>query len=634
MIKRGTAFSEEVLNSLQDLLFVFDEGYRLVLWNKTINDITGYSDEELSSMALDDLCLETELIRVEQVRDEIRINGRGSTELTVVTKEGTRIPFHFTCTPFRNRENVTIGIACVGRDRQSESTLQKRDAYYRRLFNGMLNGFCLCEIISDREGQPIDARFIDMNPAFVRMTGLEGNRILNRTAGEVLPGFETFWTSMFSSVESTDQPVHSVYYFKEKEKYYETTSFSPDTDQLITIFTDITESWKVREENKALQSQLFQAQKMEDVGRLAGGIAHDFNNLLTAIHGYTDLAIMQKDNEEKLKASLEQISLATQRAAQLAQQLLFFSKHEPEMRAPCNLNDIIMNLHCMLKRIIGEHISIELDLDPSIWVTQVNQNQIDQVLMNLCINARDAMNSGGVLTISTRNTRIEEEKLKSFPSGRSGRFVCISVADNGFGMNRETMSHIFKPFFTTKEKGQGTGLGLSVVNGIVKEHQGWINVFSEENRGTTFKIYLPVSVEEADSPNDQKLHREEIGGRGEKILFIEEDASLRTDMESHLGENGYRVYTARNVREAVERCEEKHYEIDLLFTDAVLPDTKGRGLIDSLFGNNPELKIILTSGYAYGDNAMPALNGRNVRFINKPYSLQDALRAIRGILDA
>jgi len=628
------AFSEDVLNCLQDLLFVFDEDRRLLLWNKRFNDLTGYTESELSAMRVDDLCPTRERKLLREMEQEIAKRGFACTDLRVLTKEGVNFSLHFTCTPFKNRENNTVGTCCVGRDRGMENELGKKGSYYHMLFNGMLNGFCHCEIISDREDQPIDARFIDINPAFERITGLERNKIINRTAGEILPGFETFWVTMYRSVSSTDQAVHSVFFFKEKEQYLETTSFSPDTDQLITIFTDITESRKVQEENRVLQSQLFQAQKMEDVGRLAGGIAHDFNNLLTAIHGYTDLAIMQKDNEAKLRESLEQISLATQRAAQLAQQLLYFSKHEPEIRHPCNLNDIITNVHRMLRRIIGEHITAQLDLDPNIWVAKVNQNQIEQIIMNLSINARDAMQKGGTLTISTKNIRIDEENLTFYPFGRSGRFVCIAVEDNGAGMSRETMAQIFKPFFTTKTKEQGTGLGLSVVNGIVKEHKGWINVYSEEGKGTTFKIYLPATVEGAYAEEEPPARRKCALGKGERILFVEDDASIREFMKTRLIENGYKVFTARNVQEAMELCAREQFAIDLLFTDAVLPDKNGTDLIDALFGHNPELKIILTSGYSYGNNGVPYLNGKSFRFINKPYTLDDSLSTIRGILDA
>jgi signal transduction histidine kinase len=498
----------------------------------------------------------------------------------------------------------------------------------------MSNGFCHCEIISDRGNRPIDIRFIDVNPAFERITGVERNKIINNTAGEILPGFERFLITTYKSLVSGEQHIHSVYYFKERETYLETTSFTPDSDRLITIFTDITESRKVQEENRALQSQLFQAQKMEDVGRLAGGIAHDFNNLLTAIHGYTDLALMQKSNEQKLKENLEQISLATQRAAQLAQQLLFFSKRETEQHQPSNLNDVIANLDKMLRRIIGEHISVQLDLEPDIWVCSVNHNQIEQIIMNLAINARDAMPSGGSLTITTKNAFINKKNLTFFPLGRSGKFVCLAVEDTGTGMNRETMGQIFKPFFTTKDSGKGTGLGLSVVNGIVNEHNGWINVYSEKDRGTTFKIYLPATGEGTPEYEEQFELREQYRGQGEKILFVEDDDSIREYMHAQLLENGYTVIAARDVKEAIELSVGDDYAIDLLFTDAVLPDKNGTELIDTLFNHNPELKVILTSGYAYGNTDVPALNGKSFRFINKPYTLNDSMKVIRNILDA
>jgi signal transduction histidine kinase/ActR/RegA family two-component response regulator len=439
---------------------------------------------------------------------------------------------------------------------------------------------------------------------------------------------------MYDATSSADHPVHSVFYLEQRDKFFETTSFSPDTDQLITIFTDITESRRVREENKALQSQLFQAQKMEDIGRLAGGIAHDFNNLLTAIHGYTDLALMQKNNERKLRESLEQISLATQRAGQLAQQLLFFSKQETNKRSPSNVNDIISVINNMLMRIIGEHIKVSLDLDPKLWVAMVNQGQIEQIIMNLAINARDAMEGGGTLTISTRNVRIEKENLNLYPSGRSGRFICIAVEDTGSGMSRETIGQIFKPFFTTKDENHGTGLGLSVVNGIVKEHHGWVNVYSEEELGTTFKIYIPADDREELFRKEKSPSSDKLRGKGERILFVDDDSAIRTFMKTQLHEHGYTVFTADNVQDALELCKREQYRIDLLFTDAVLPDKKGTDLIDSLFNHNPEMKIILTSGYSGIGNETNHRDGSHFQFINKPYSLKESLSAIRETLDA
>lgn len=633
MGKRGASLSEDVLNSLRDLLFVFDEDLHLFLWNSRVNEVTGYTDSELSSLRVDHLCSEVDIELLKRNLDKVWKMEGASLEIAIISKKGRKIPCHFTCTPFKSREDEITGICGVGREIGVHDELQKKGSYYNRLFHGMLTGFCHCEIISNRDNQPIDARFLDVNPAFEQITGLERNRIINKTAGDVLPGFESFWISMYNALSSAEQPVHSVFFFKERDKYFETTSFFPDTDQLITIFTDITESRKVQEENKALQSQLFQAQKMENIGRLAGGIAHDFNNLLTAIHGYTDLAMMQKDNEDKLKESLEQISLATQRAAQLAQQLLFFSKHEPDERSPSNVNDIISVIHNMLKRIIGEHIGVSLDLNPELWVSMVNQSQIEQVIMNLSINARDAMEEGGTLTISTRNIHIDEENLNLYPSGRSGRFVCIAVEDSGFGMSRETIGQIFKPFFTTKGKARGTGLGLSVVNGIVKEHHGWINVYSEEGLGTTFKFYIPADTTTGSFSEEKPAQREMIRGRGERILFVDDDSSIRSFMKTQLSENGYTVFAADNVQAAIELCQRENYRIDLLFTDAVLPDKKGTDLIDSLFNHNPELKVILTSGYSGIGNEKNIRGGRHFRFIHKPYSLIDSLSTIRETLD-
>jgi hypothetical protein len=253
--------------------------------------------------------------------------------------------------------------------------------------------------------------------------------------------------------------------------------------------------------------------------------------------------------------------------------------------------------------------------------------------MNLAINARDAMPKGGSLTIATKNVSIDNKNLTFYPFGRSGKFVCLSVEDSGAGMSRETIDQIFKPFFTTKGSGKGTGLGLSVVNGIVKEHNGWINVYSEENKGTTFKTYLPAQIGGDSAEEEHPGIREQYRGRGEKILFVEDDDSIREYMNVQLLENGYTVIAARNVQEAIEISARENYGIHLLFTDAVLPDKNGTELIDALFNHNPDLKVILTSGYAYGNTDVPALNGKSFRFINKPYTLNDSMKAIRDILD-
>ncbi len=634
MRSKVTKLSEDVLNSLNDLLYVFDRDHRLILWNKKVTELTGYSNSDISSMKAADLHSEKEGARLKKILNELEAVDSVSSDLEVITKKGIHIPVRFTFTLFKNRENDTIGISAVGREIGEEENTQKREKYYHQLFNGMLNGLSQCEIMRDKSGKIVDARFLEVNPAFENLTGLKREEIIGNKVTQVLPGFESFWTMTYLEAASIEKPIHSVYYFKEIDKYFETTAYSPYTDHLIAIFTDITDSRKAREENKLLQSQLFQAQKMEDIGRLAGGIAHDFNNLLTAIHGYTDLAIMQKDNDEKLKESLEQINLATERAAQLAQQLLFFSKREPKEYQNCNLNKLITDLHKMLVRIIGESITTDLELDPNLWFCRVNKGQIEQVILNLAVNARDAMSQAGRLTIRTENSIIDKKNQPMYPYGRVGKFVCLTVEDTGVGMDQETMNQIFNAFFTTKKREKGTGLGLSVVKSIAKAHKGWINVYSEKGIGTTFKVYIPAFSDEKQDMETTSTPLENFQGKGERILFVEDDASIRDFMHSQLAANGYTVFLATNVKEALDICRREDYNIDLLFTDSVLPDKSGTELIDALFSHNPELKIILTSGYSLNNNGHPVLVGKSFHFIGKPYTLNDSLKAIRTSLDA
>jgi two-component system NtrC family sensor kinase len=287
----------------------------------------------------------------------------------------------------------------------------------------------------------------------------------------------------------------------------------------------------------------------------------------------------------------------------------------------------------MLVRIIGENITIDLELDPDLWFCRINKGQIEQVILNLAVNARDAMNQSGRLTIRTTNAIIDEENQPMYPYGRAGKFVCLAVEDSGIGMDQETIDQIFKAFFTTKKIGKGTGLGLSVVKSIVKDHKGWINVYSEKGMGTTFKVYVPAYFDEKSGMETGSTHLENFQGKGERILFVEDDASIRDFMHSQLVANGYTVFLATNVKEALDISRREDYNIDLLFTDSVLPDKSGTELIDTLFSHNPEFRIILTSGYSLNNDGHPALGGKSFHFIGKPYTLSDSLKAIRASLD-
>lgn len=402
--------------------------------------------------------------------------------------------------------------------------------------------------------------------------------------------------------------------------------------QIVYVAQDITERKHAEEEKEKIQAQLLHAQKMEAIGRLAGGVAHDFNNLLTAIIGHTDLAMMKVDEANPLYGDLKQIRLAAAYAADLTRQLLLFGRKQPMEFSSLDINRTIDNLLKMLNRLIGEDIAIKVDLEPNLWVVMADEGNIEQVIMNLAVNARDAMPEGGKLTIKTENVTIGEEDCKVIPEAREGKFVCLSVADTGVGMNKEIIGYIFEPFFTTKEAGKGTGLGLSVVYGIVKQHGGWITVFSEPGLGSTFNVYLPAFSVKKEDETKETISLHKLGGSGERILLVEDEERVREFLTEVLSENGYVVFEAATAQEALDIFEKEKRNFHLVFSDVVLPDKTGLQLVDKLFSLKPELKVLLGSGYTDSKSQWDLIYERGLRFIQKPYALFDLLRAIREVV--
>jgi signal transduction histidine kinase/CheY-like chemotaxis protein len=392
---------------------------------------------------------------------------------------------------------------------------------------------------------------------------------------------------------------------------------------------EISERKQAEEEKEKLQAQLLQIQKMEAIGILAGGVAHDFNNILTAILGYTDLAMMKVDEADPLYRDLKQIDISATRAASLTRQLLLFSRRQPMEFTSFNLNTTVDNLLKMLHRLIGEDIAIKTELDPELWTVQADAGNIEQVIMNLTVNARDAMPEGGTLTIKTENMHVDEDYCKTYTYAHPGRFVCISVQDTGVGMDKEIIDSIFEPFFTTKGPGKGTGMGLSVVYGIVKQHDGWVNVYSEPGQGSTLKIYLPASSLKAEDETKETISLKGLQGSGERILLVEDEEEVREFATMVLGENGYVVYDAANAEEALDIFDKEAGSFDLIFSDVVLPGKSGIQLVDQLISHKPEIRILLSSGYTDHKSQWPVIRERGFRFLQKPYGLTDLLRAIR-----
>ncbi|MCD6115974.1 PAS domain S-box protein [bacterium] len=399
----------------------------------------------------------------------------------------------------------------------------------------------------------------------------------------------------------------------------------------ITVQRNKIKHEKMTEEKDKIHAQLIQAQKMEAIGILAGGIAHDFNNMLTAIQVSTEVTLMEIDENSTLYEDLSEIHKLTDKAADFIRQLMLFSRKHPMEMKTIDINNSITNLNKMLHRIIGEDIDVRTNLQDDLWAVKADLGTMEQVVMNLSVNARDAMPNGGVLDIKTENVTLEESDIKDIPEARAGSFVCLSVSDTGMGMDKETMQHIFEPFFSTKGVGKGTGLGLSVVYGIMKQHNGWINVDSVPGEGTCFKVYLPSTEQAAEADVKKKISINEFNGRGKKILLVEDEEKVRESTCYGLNRSGYRVFSAGSAQEAKEVFIKEQGDFNLILSDVVLPDKSGLELVSEFLSLNPDLKILISSGYTDQKVRWPEISEKGYRFLEKPYALRELLRVVEEI---
>mgnify|MGYP006281491591 CR=1 FL=1 len=393
---------------------------------------------------------------------------------------------------------------------------------------------------------------------------------------------------------------------------------------LHSIIHDITDQ-------RRLEEQLHQSQKLEAVGRLAGGVAHDFNNMLAVIMGATELAIPEVPPESSLCEDLKQIDEAAQRSADLTRQLLAFSRKQVVKPSPVNLNTLVVEHQQSLGRLIGEDIHVKLGLDGELWDVFIDPSQVDQILTNLSVNARDAIQGVGTLTIDTENVVLEGAATSGGDPAREGEYVLLAVTDTGEGMDRETLEHIFEPFFTTREEGGGTGLGLATVYGIVQQNEGMIRVDSEPGRGTTFKIYLPRYQGEAEEP--EKETSKAVPGGSETILVVEDEKTILTLAERYLERRGYTVLAAPDPATALEAAEAHQGEIHLLLTDVVLPGMNGRQLQGEIRETMPELRTLFMSGYTADVIAQRGVLDQGVQFIQKPFTMSTLAHRVREVLD-
>ncbi|MFT3867982.1 MAG: PAS domain S-box protein [Nibricoccus sp.] len=602
--------------------FIDNEGiYRRV--NEAFVRMHGYSHaDELLGQHFSVTQVESEKPAAEQFARKLLAGGTiAGAEFSRRQKDGSTAFHSFSAHAVREHNRV-VGLEAFLIDTTRLHTVNQQ---YQMLFEQMLDGFVLHEMIYDPEGEPVDYRFLAMNPAFEQMTGMKASLCKGHTAREVLPGLESKWLKTYHDVVKTGEARRFEDFSRELNKHFEIVAFSPAHDQFACLVRDISN-------RKQLELQLVHSQKMEAVGQLAGGVAHDFNNFLAAIMMHLSLLQRTPGTGGEVRESLKELEAEARRAAGLTRQLLMFSRRQVMQLNPTDLNDLLTHLLKMLRRLIGEHIRLIFSSEAAPLWAEADPGMIEQVIMNLCVNARDAMPRGGDLRIEAASLHLGATEHLGDTENRAGNFICLTVADNGVGMSQDTLARIFEPFFTTKEPGKGTGLGLATVYSIVKQHKGWINVSSVLGQGSAFRIFLPAIA--APSAHSHSATQSPIQGGSEGILVVEDDAGFRNLVGMSLKVLGYRVFEAVNAREARAIWEAHQADIGLLFADVVLPGgMNGLELGQQLRTAKPTLRMIVTTGYL-GDSIKPEqLEAESIVFLPKPFTAEALANAVRECLD-
>jgi two-component system, cell cycle sensor histidine kinase and response regulator CckA len=511
--------------------------------------------------------------------------------------------------------------------KNAEAELRKREEHFRLLIE---NASDLITVI-DNAGV---LRF--QSPSVARMLGYRPEEMIGRSTFEYLHPEDAprFGPAIQRAVANPGLPVSVEYRFRHQDgswRYMQTVGRSIPGESpdgfIIVNSRDITETRK-------LEEQFRQAQKMEAIGQLAGGVAHDLNNILTVVHMQLDL-LKHGDPLSPVQAeSVGDIEKASRRAADLTRQLLMFSRRQAALKGDLDLNAVVTNITKMLQRILGEDIGMHISYAPQPLPVHADNGMLDQILLNLAVNSRDAMPEGGRLIIETSVAVFDDFAASQRPLARPGKFACVTVSDTGKGIPPEILPRIYEPFFTTKDVGKGTGLGLATVFGIIQQHHGWINVYSELNRGTTFRIYLPLQVAPGGAVTEP-VASSDLQSGNETILLVEDEQSLRVLVRNVLTRLGYRVVEATTGNTAIEVWKENQADIRLLLTDLVMPDgMTGKALAEHLMALNPKLKVIYTSGYSreIAGEGFPLQEG--VNFLSKPFQAAKLAQTVRNILDS
>jgi len=617
-------FLQSILDAMPAVVFVKDREQRFTLVNTAWERFTGMARDQAVGKTAHHFFPADVADRIR--RDDLATFEAGDRTEVVETLPGPRGPVAqlTSRSPLRDEEGRIQGLVGLAVDITERKRAEEEHARLSRVVEQATESI----IITDPQGD-----IIYVNPAFESVSGYSRAEAIGRNPRILKSGHQdsAFYRRMWDTLARGDVwKGRLVNRRKDGTLFQEDATIGPVRDasgrlaNYVAVKRDVTHEM-------GLERQLMQAQKMEAVGRLAGGVAHDFNNLLGVIAGYADIVRRKLRGDDPLKAKVEQIFKAAERAAGLTRQLLAFSRKQVLQPRIVDLNVLVSDVEKMLRRLIGEDVALATALDPGLGSVKADPGQIEQVLMNLAVNARDAMPDGGRLTIETRNVDVGPEEAARRPPTLIGSYVLLTVRDSGMGMDAETQSHLFEPFFTTKDVGKGTGLGLSTVYGIVKQSGGYIWCDSEVGAGTEFRIYLPRVDEEASPGRQPTAVRLEHGS--ETVLLIEDDQSLRDLLREILEGAGYTVLVADGGDRALQIADGYPTAIQLIVTDVIMPGLSGRQAAERIKSARSEVEILFISGYTSEAIAKHGVLEAGTHFLNKPFTAEELLRKVRDVLD-
>ncbi|ADK86406.1 PAS/PAC sensor hybrid histidine kinase [Desulfarculus baarsii DSM 2075] len=658
-LRRGAQELRNILDASPTAMFVIDRAHRITHWNRACEALTDFSADEvirsqrhaevfygkdrplLADLIVDGAPL-AEMRRVygPSVEPSPLIRGAFQAEGHFSSLGGAPTWLYFLAAPLKDADGQVVGaietLFDVSQDKRAQKALRESELRYRALFEASSDAI----FIFDGDA------LVDCNPAAEELLGFERQRMIGKPAWDASPdeqpdgrpspevarrmlalarrGQPQFFH--WVSVKEGGQPVQLEMTLKSLD--------IPGRDLVLALARDVTERTKAEEEKRLLEEQLRQSQKMEALGTLAGGIAHDFNNILGAVMGYGELALSRAARGRDCAGEISQVLYAADRAKSLVRQILTFSRKVESRPRPMDLNSDVKRCVELLRNLIPKMIHIELDLAPDLALVSADSNQIEQVLINLGVNAADAMPGGGRLAIATRNLDVDQDFCQGRPDLSPGPYVLLEVTDSGQGMDQQTLDHIFDPFFTTKEVGHGTGLGLSTAYGIVKGHGGRIACRSAPGQGATFRVYLPALPEAAAAldPAQPAAPRRDLGGH-ETILVVDDEERLLGVARRGLEREGYMVITALNGEEALTVFEPMAGRIDLVVLDVGMPGMGGRRCLQRMRELKPDVKVLVASGYPPEGVLGQALEQKPDGFLPKPYQLDELLGVIRDVLD-